>query len=277
LRKSYNQLRKVFDQGFTVKQLTLDSRLSIYVMYKRFSKTLSKVTSKKRIIRIRGQKLILLIDAQWQYFDHKLWTLYFVSIKSVGSEFVTVLDPVLNEGKERMINWKQIIDNFPQGIKKRIIAVVSDGIRGIETVADDNGWVIQRCHFHLLSLLQKMRGKRASTPGRLLREDIYSSIKLALSEKSGSELDMICRRIANLANNPICPKRMKMAARDFLRRIHEFRSYIDHPDLKLPTTVNVMESINSFTRRKSKTINNPQSWHKWAVACIRFKSKFNCK
>lgn len=277
LRKSYSQLKKIFNHGFTVKQSAGHSRLSAGAAYKRFGKALLSIIGKKRVIRIKGQKLILLIDAQWQYFNDELWTLYFLSVKAVSSQSVVVFDPTLRAGKENIATWNQVIDGLPRNVRKRVVAMVSDGIRGIETTAADNGWVIQRCHFHLLSLLQKMRGKRAATPGRVVREEIYNSVKLALSEKSNRRLNILCRRLAALAKDPLCPKRMRMITRDFLRRLYEFRSYLEHPDLKLPTTINVMESINSYTRKKSKPINNPYSWHRWAIAGVRFKSKFICK
>lgn len=70
---------------------------------------------------------------------------------------------------------------------------------------------------------------------------------------------------------------MKMAVKDFLRRLPEFRNYLKYPELNLPTTVNVMESLNSFIRKKAKTVNSPKAWYKWAIAAIRFKSIFNCK
>ena len=276
-RKQCNYLRKVFNNSFKVRQLSLYSSLSIDAIYKRFAKNLDSVANQKRIIRIRGSKLILVIDAQWQYFKRELWTLYFLAIKSIDSQSVTIFDPILKQGKENGSTWNEIFDQLPPRVKKRIIALVSDGIRGIETIALDNDWIIQRCHFHLLSILQKMRGKRASTPGRLTREEIYCSVKLALSETSTRRLNILCRRLAALVKDDRCPKKMRMVARDFLRRLPEFRSYLEYPDLNLPTTVNVMESINSFVRGKASTVNSPSSWHKWAIACVRLKSKFTCK
>lgn len=277
LRKQSGYLKKVFNHGFSVKQIAFHSNLSVDAIYKRFGKNLNEVISKKRIIRVRGQKLILVIDAQWQYFKGELWTLYFLSVKSTGSETVVVFDPILKKGKESAVSWNMIFNELPPSIKKRVIAVVSDGIRGIETIVANNNWIIQRCHFHLLSVLQKMRGKRASTPGRLIREEIYCSVKAAISTTSKRRLNILCKRMAVLSENDQCPKRMRMVVRDFLRRLSEFRNYIEYPELHLPTTVNVMESINSLTRRKARTVNSPKSWHKWAIACVRFKSKFTCK
>lgn len=165
-RKQENYLRKVFCQGFSVKQIASHSNLSVDAIYKRFNNNLTNLINQKRIIRIRGKKLILIIDAIWQYFKGNLWTLYCLAIKSTASKKVILLDPVLEPGKENATTWSRLIEELPPRVKNRIVATISDGIRGIETIAENNGWIIQRCHFHLLSLLQKMRGKRAATPGR---------------------------------------------------------------------------------------------------------------
>ena len=277
LRKQYDYFKKVFNHGFRVKQLSLNSKLSTDAIYKRFANNLDSVVRQKRIVRIRGLKLILVIDAEWHYFKKELWVLYFLAIKSTDSQTVTILDPILKRGKENTTTWGNIINQLPALIKKRIIGLVSDGIRGIDNVAERNHWILQRCHFHLLSMLQKMRGKRASTPGRLIREEIYNSVKLALSENSMRRLNILCRRLAVLAHTEGCPQRMKLTVRGFLRSLPEFRSYLDYPKLNLPTTVNVMESVNSYVREKTKKIKTPKSWHKWTIACVRFKSKFTCK
>lgn len=277
LRQQKRYLVKIFNHGFSVKQLALNSALSEDAVYKRFSKNLDRLIKKKRIVRIRGSKLILLIDAQWQYFKGNLWTMYFLSAKSINSTKVTIFDPILRKGRESFSDWNFAINQLPSKVKKRVIAVVSDGIRGIETISTNNGWLLQRCHFHLLGMLQKMRGKRLSTSGRLIREEIYQSVKLSLSETSERKLNTLLNRLSILAEDDLCPVRMRGAVRDFLRKYAEFRTYLEYPNLKIPTTVNVMESNNSYTRRKSKTVNNPNSWHKWAIACARFKSKFICK
>jgi len=276
-RNQCNYLKKVFRHGFNVKQLSLNSKLSTDAIYKIFAKNLNAVVERKRIVRINGSKLILVIDAEWHYFKKELWTLYFLAIKSTGSETVVILDPVLMFGKENATAWSEIFDQLPKSIKERIIALVSDGIRGIETIAENNNWIIQRCHFHLLSALQKRRGKRASTYGRLIREEIYNSVKIALADTSTRRLNIICKRLSFLSNEDGCPKAMKMIVRDFLRRFHEYRAYLDYSELKLPTTTNVMESVNSFVREKTKTVKTPKAWHKWSTVCVRMKSKFTCK
>ncbi len=94
-RKQCGYLKKVFNHGFRVKQLSLNSRLSTEAIYKIFTNNLDMIVEQKRIVRIRGPKLMLVIDAQWHYFKKELWTLYFSAIKSTESQAVTILDPIL--------------------------------------------------------------------------------------------------------------------------------------------------------------------------------------
>ncbi|HBB56649.1 TPA: hypothetical protein DEW47_01470 [Patescibacteria group bacterium] len=276
-RKQCGYLKKMFKHGFSVKQIALHSKLSEGAIYKRFAKNLNRIVDEKRIIRVKGSKLILIIDAEWHYFKKELWTLYFLAIKSVDSKSVVILDPILKQGKENATTWDKIFDQLPLGIKKRVITLVSDGIRGIETIAFRNNWIIQRCHFHLLSALQKRRGKRASTHGRIVRQEIYFLVKQALVETSTRRLNILCKRLALLTWEEGCPEAMRMIVKDFLRRLPEFRAYLNYPELNLPTTVNVMESVNSFVREKTKTTKTSKSWHKWSIACARLKPKFTCK
>lgn len=276
-RRQLSYLHHVLSHGLAVKHLALHSRLSSEAIYKRFTKNLENELKQKRRLYFRGKKLILIIDAEWQYFRGHLWTLYLLAIKPVGAQTVTIVDPLLKQGKENVSDWEKLVDTLPDTVKKRICAIVSDGIRGIEGLSTRHRWTLQRCHFHLLSTLQKMRGKRATTVGKLTREKIYSLTQLALSELDERRFDKICRQLARLAKRDECPKKMRMAIREFLRHRTDFRSYLEYPELFLPKTTSVMESVNSFVRRRARTVNTPRAWHKWAIAAIRFKSKFACK
>jgi hypothetical protein len=275
-RTNFNHFLKVFAEGYRVKNLTrADEKYS--TVKKRFSRQLKRAVSTTVCNKINGDKLILLIDAQWHYFKKELWTLYLLAIKSIENNTVDIMDPILMFGKENSTNWKKIINCLPDDVKKRIVAMVSDGIRGINHIAESNNWILQRCHFHLLSMLQKMRGKRLSTPGRLVREEIFNSVKLLLTETSARRINLLRRRLQVLVKEEGCPKRMKYTVNGFLRDLAEFRSYLVKPELNLPTTINVIESVNSITRGKTSKINSPGSWLEWTTMAIRIHSKFNCK
>lgn len=207
-RLQCHYLKKVFIHSFSIKQLSVHSSLSADTLRKRFSKSIDSVVNKKRVIRIRGSHLILIIDAQWQYSNSQLRTLYFIAIEATTSQKVTVFDPVLKQGREKTKVWDEIINQLPQPAKKRVITLVSDRIRDIETIVEKNGWIMQRCHSHLLSMLQKMRGKRASTPGCLVREEIYQTVQQILTERSRKKLNTLCKHLAVLAHSFECPKKI---------------------------------------------------------------------
>jgi hypothetical protein len=266
----------VFIEGQQVKNLVRAGE-KYSTVKKRFARQLKRAVSTSLYNEINGDQLILLIDAQWHYFKKELWTLYLLGIKSSKNDTADIMDPILMYGKENSTNWKKVINCLPDDVKKRIVAMVSDGIRGINHVAKNNNWILQRCHFHLLSMLQKMRGKRLSTPGRLVREEIFNSAKLLLTETSFRRINLLRRRLSFLAKEERCPKRMKYTVNGFLKDLPEFRSYLIYPELNLPTTVNVIESVNSLTRKKTSKINNPRSWLEWTTMVIRAHSKFNCK
>lgn len=142
LRKQWKYLGKVFLQHFFVKQLAVHSRLSVNALYKRFQSNLTDLIKEKRIIKVSGRKLILIVDAEWQCFKGNLWTMYFVAVKSSDSNTVTLFDPMLQFGKESATGWNNVINKLPLSVKNRVCALVSDGITGIEMVAANNAWII---------------------------------------------------------------------------------------------------------------------------------------
>jgi len=275
-RTNFYHFTKIFAEGRQVKSLVRAGE-KYSTVKKRFSRQLKRTISATNRTGIEGDKLILLVDAQWHYFKQELWTLYLLAIKSSEKDTADIMDPVLMFGKENSTNWRIILDRLPNDIKNRVVAMVSDGIRGINYVAERNNWILQRCHFHLLSMLQKMRGKRLSTPGRLIREEIFNSVKQLLAETSNQRINLLRYRLSALVKEEGCPKRMKYTVNGFLRDLPEFRSYLIYPELNLPTTINVIESVNSLTRRKTFKINSPRSWLEWTTMAIRTHSKFNCK
>lgn len=276
-RKQLGYLKKVFLEGFKVRQIARHSSLSIATLYKRFAKNLDSFVKCQRAIRVAGEDLIIIIDAEWQYFNKELWTLYFVTIRSAKKTTAIALDPILRYGKEGAAVWREIINNLPRSLKKRIVAMVADGIRGIGYIAEEHNWILQSCHFHLLNVLQKMRGKRATTHGREIREKIFQYVKASLTVKSNNQFMTLCNELQGMIKDKGCPKRMRWAVSGYLNRSVAFRNYLNYPKLNLPTTVNVMESINSLFRRRAITIKTPKAWYKWAIAYIRLKSRFNCK
>ena len=79
---------------------------------------------------------------------------------------------------------------FLPSIHRRIRASVSDEVSGIIKLGTSQGWIVQLCHFHLISRLQNCRGRRnRRLHGRPLREALYQLTRQALEFPDGPGSD----------------------------------------------------------------------------------------
>lgn len=272
-----NYLAKVFNRGFRVKNIPTTQPIIPDAVRKRFDKALDQFVARPRHLLLPEGPLILLADAQWHKFNHKMWTLYFLAIKPAGKDKAALLDPILRSGTENAAAWEQIIEELPKEAKNRIVAFVSDGLRGLKRIPHRYGWVHQRCNFHLIAELAKRRGKRQATPGREGRERIFQTVLELLQTEATTRIPLLKQDLCRLIAEHDCPSRLRMIAKDFLRNFTLFRAWLAYPEMGLPNTVGIMESLNSRVRRKSVTVRTPESWHKWAVAAVRHKPIFVCQ
>jgi len=277
LRIRYQYLNKVFKDGLRVRQISTTRNISKDAIRKRFGAALNTLVNQSRQINLPIGSLVLIIDALWRRFAEKYWTLYCLALKPIDKDEAIILDPILRPGKESTETWGAIIAGLSDPLKKQIIAVVSDGIRGFYCITSSYGWKWQRCHFHLISALQKRRGQRLATHGRITREKIYQTVRCLLIETSEKRVRILKNQLRKLMVKPDCPKRIKWIINGFLREFSFYRSYLDFPELNLPTTTGLMESINSRLKQRAPTIRTPDALRKWTIAIIRYKPIFKCK
>jgi hypothetical protein len=277
IRPSPGRAAKVVSAGLKVVQAAAQSGMSAAVMYKRMGRSLSALGSPSRSARPPRGRLVLLVDAQWRTFGRRRWTLHLFALKPVGSDEATFLDPVLTDGKESATTWRGAIATLPPNVRKRVVALVSDGLRGIEGVADENGWALQRCHFHLIAGLRRACGPTAKGKAAEARDRAAASVRVALGAAPGKALDAAVEDLRALARGKATPPRLRSVVREFLRRLEDFRRHLTRPELGLPTTTNVMESANSYVAKRANAAGTPKSWLKWSTACVRVKPKYNCR
>jgi hypothetical protein len=70
-----------------------------------------------------------------------------------------------------------------------------------------------------------------------------------------------------------------MAVREFLHGLEFYRAYLKYPQLGLPQTTNVVESMGRILRemlRSSRAGSNPAALLLWATALIRMRSTMTC-
>lgn len=251
--------------------------LSDNAKQKRFQQQLQKFVNAPYCPVIHGGQLTLIIDGLWCNFQGQEWVLYVMAIKSYSDDVAYFLDPVLLRGKECLRNWKHVVQTIPKSLKKRIIAIISDGFNGCDHLAEEHGWIHQRCHFHLLRHLEGVRGKRKKywNPNHS-REQIYQIIRQLITVKDCSLLPELIHELRKLIENEDCPRRLRFVVNDVLRKLPAFRSYLNYPELHLPHTTNVVESMNSLLRKSTNKLNHPKSLFLWAAGYIRAKKKLFC-
>ena len=229
-----------------------------------------------RLVLPQGSYVIL-ADALWFTFSKQDWTMFLLALKPVSENKAYFLDPVLLTGGESYRNWMIVLSTIPYELKQQIKAFVSDGFRASKTITEEQGWIHQRCHFHLISYLQVRRGKRKKgITGKSVRESIYQTVIRLLEIQDRLAVKKLSKRLRRLAKQSDCPKSLKMTATEFLRNLPEFRAYLNYSDLHLPTTTGSVETMCKLVRKRTGTIRTVKALKLWATALIRLKSPLIC-
>jgi len=171
-------------------------------------------------------------QARWFELDGKRRTLYLMAVRSTTGGKAHFLDPVLLAGRETGAGWKNTLATIPPDIENRVVALVSDGFRGLCQLVKQKAWVSQRCHFHLLAQFKVQLGVWKKMPDTPIRKEIYATVCKLLKTKE-HEIEY-SENLYELLTAKSCPHRYREVGMEFLRRLSEFRAYLKYPELHLP-------------------------------------------
>ena len=276
VRHTQRYIQHIFQEGCKLKHLT-HGTLSLAAVQKRFQRALPAFISQPRSMHIRGTCLALIIDARWHTFHKERFTMYFFAVKSSHRDTAVMFDPLLRKGKEAAHVWKELIGAVVSlAIKRRIVALVSDGLAGGKGIAATFGWKHQRCHFHLIKELAIRRGRRKHLSGWTTREQIYQDIRKLLCSKSPSKIRFLIHRLQRLSRHNDCPSKIRMIVNEVIGELPAFHLYLTHPEWNLPNTTCVMESLGNLVHAGVGKVRTPQALFNWATATIRAHPKFTC-
>jgi hypothetical protein len=273
-------LQAVLLDGRTLKTLAPRYGLTRQGLSRRFRRTLRQFVSRSRRLRLPRGPLVLVLDGLYFRFREKDWVLYVMAVKPCHQNRAVFLDPLLLPGRENLRGWSQAFATIPAYIHSRVRASVSDEISGIIKLSTSQGWIVQLCHFHLISRLQNCRGRRnRRLAGRSLREALYQLTRKALDLPDGPRLQTVLKKLRLLVRKATGLRVIRMIVREFLRRIDHFRAYRKYPKLNLPTTTGSVEAMNRRVRdlmRQTRSISSPQALNLWATALIRTRPIVLC-
>lgn len=254
---------------------------TISAMSQRYAATLTVLNRKPWLAHIPSGPLLLIIDALWFRFQGTRWTAYLMAVRSVNGEGAIFLRPILGKEWESAEGWSRCISGIPEDSRSRIVALISDSIRGIEHIAADHGWVLQRCHFHLMSRLHVFLGSiKRRIKWRSGRRRAYQTVREIIATTDPLITKRLSARIRRYLAHPLCPKPYRYRLRELLRRLDEYRSYLLYPALNLPSTTNVMESMNSQIRGllgRARGYRTPQALERWLLMFVRLHHTMKCR
>lgn len=273
-------LEAILVQGRTLKSLAPRAGLSAQAVGHRCRQALRWFLSQPRPLRLPAGPLVLLLDGVYFRFRGKDWVLYLMAVKPCHHNRALFLDPVLLPGRENLRGWSQVITTIPAHIHRRIRASVSDEVAGIIRLGTGRGWIVQLCHFHLISRLQNCRGRRnRRLAARPLREALYQLTRQALELPDGPHLNTVLKELRYLVGQTKDLRVIRMIVREFLRRIDHFRAYRKCPQLNLPTTTGSVEAMGRRVRdlmRQTRSIRSPETLQLWTTALIRMRPTVMC-
>jgi len=224
--------------------------------------------------------LIAVVDGWAVTIKGERYTVYLILLRAVADNRAVVMEPYIAKGYEHLPAWKTAFEELPDETKKRICALVSDGLTGMHALAREYGWAYQRCHFHLLKTMQSLRGKRWSTvKHKALRESMYQIIVAILQAPTEHRVLKLSDQLRQSLDNPTCPKWFALRTRGFFKQLAYFRSYRHFPDLHLPTTTNSAENICralTGTRRRVRGFLSVISLRLWITIQIRNMKPIQC-
>ncbi len=232
-----------------------------------------------------NKNLIVIIDALLQkiFFgkSKRYYTVYLVLLRALDSEKAVILKPLVFPRYENKADWEQALNNIPKSARSRILALVGDGKPCFLSIAKDNNWLLQRCHFHLLAELNRYASYKRKSKNRELISRIYKEVRIIITTGDRSELQGSLEKISQFTSNPDVPQRIKTRFLKGLLRNHEYyRTYLNYSELNLPTTSNSCEALNSIIGNffiRTRGINSPEAFRKLVQALMLIRKMVNCK
>lgn len=224
--------------------------------------------------------LIAVIDGWCFYLKGQRHVVYSILLRPVKGKYATVMEPTILPGWESKKRWESVLLQLPQDVRRRIKALVVDGITGVECLASEWGWVVQRCHFHQIAMIQTLRGTRWSTvQQKALREQIYQNVLAMLRTPNESQAHELYEQTKLLIKGPDCPSWIKLRVGGCIRRLDYFRSCHRYPELRLPITTNSAECVfRSISQvfQLTRGFRTRKSFELWLKVQIRTMKKVKC-
>ncbi len=226
----------------------------------------------------QGEPLIAIADARVQYTKKGWYTFYFVLLRPVREDQAIIAKPYVKRGTETYSGWSEALKTLPKEVKFSIVALVCDGHGGLVNYARQYGWLIQRCHFHLIARLQSRRSKWRTGRHQKEGKRIYSLVNKVLTIKNTKAILKALielEEIGWLSSSPEIARTLS----GFVKHYEDYRTYLKYPELNLPKTSNTAESFIGCIQKlcqRARGFASLDSLKEWIEALIKYKKFIRC-
>ena len=244
----------------------------------RLRNTLRAFNEKTPWYPVSNGPLIAVVDGLIEYFNGKKYTLYLILLRSVSGQQAVVLPPYLKVGTESGCGWEEALLRLPVEVHRRILALVCDGHTGLIEVAKNFGWIVQRCHFHLLARIEHCmsfgpRGKNTKLAIKLR--------KLAQSVLYRNDRETLYALNQLVVIKPtISSPAFRTVISGLLKHYRDYRRYLEFPSYYLPTTSNSAEHLVGLIRDlqyRARGFRTPTSFVAWATGFCKYQKTVTCR
>lgn len=222
--------------------------------------------------------LIMVADAVIELIRGKWITTYLMLLRSVSGDTAVILPPFFRRGTETYEGWSEAFETIPKTAQIRIKSLVCDGHTGLVGEAKERGWVLGRCHFHLLARIQSRRSLSFIARNKEEATRIFLNVRIVLYDKNQQKIFAALNVVEEIGWTSKSPT-IRTTLSGFVKHYEDYRTYLQYPELHLPTTNNTAESLASLIgglKYKLKGFKTEASLEKWITALIKFRKKMKC-
>lgn len=226
----------------------------------------------------RDAPLILLADATLKLIKKRWHTIYLMLIRRPSESVAWIAPPVILPDKETAMGWTAALGTLPADRLSAVRALVCDGRRGLVDFAKRKGWLIQRCHFHLIASIQGRRSRWNNGRHQEEGKRIYALVKRVLEAPATANITALRIAIDNFALST-SSRELRKALTGFATNAEDFRTYRYHPALNLPRTNNTSEACIGLMEsllKRLRGISNVSALYQWMEALIKHRKKIAC-
>jgi len=241
-------------------------------------KALEAFNQKEKWGDIPSGKLIAIADAMVQRTNKKVFTPYYILLKNSLSNKAVIVPPILLAGTEDSFGWQTAFNQLPWGVRSRIVALVCDGRTALVYLAQKRGWLVQRCHFHLRARISNYTSSFYLSRHPEVAQKVNGLVTIVLNNKDKEEVD---KALGELESYRIAlfSTGLRKVISGFVKNYNDYRTYLNHPELNLPTTTNSAESLISAIREvqhRARGFRSINSLETWIVGLLKYRKYQTC-